>query len=664
MRQQASGSAAPPRTAVKATAAQRGATPRTRFREYVVDEEVEISSHRSLFRAMASFIASMVVHMAAMILLTLWALPGIVDVVQELTAVQERDQEELTELADARITPSTNLVANAAGSVLTQGHASALPTPTQPVFNSDVVEKSDINVRVGDTIAIGSVPAGAMILKVPEGAPGDPQSPVNNIAEAMDRLTREIILMLETGKVQIIWLFDESGSMKEEQKEIRDKIERVYTELGLLGATKGDHLTSAVASYGEKLHIHTQTPTANLETIKAHMGQVPTDETGKEAMCRAISETIGYYRPFAQRGQRQLAMVILTDETGDKTDQEMKLVEPTVRLATESRCRIYVLGREAVFGYPYAYMRWTDAKTSIAYWLQIDRGPETPYVEQLQTEGFWRRWDAHGSGFGPYEQSRLAKETGGIFFILPSPEVNLVARQDFKYEIQRMRPFLPSLESREEYLLERERSKLQLVLWKVISDLNPWDPETGKIINLRDHYSLDNAEFTKQAAVEMGKADKYVRYLHRAQQELDEAVPLREREIYPRWRANFDLVHAQVIAYKVRVYQYGAYLHWFLTHPNERPQLALRPPANNPNLTSFWDIQHTTKTLGTDKYPRDKMDADIKRATEMLQKLMKEYDGTPWAKRAEWELRRSFGVHLKQGWDDRRRGVGVKLPKL
>src|SRR5688572_18646423 len=85
MRQELSGQAAPPRApAAQASAVPRGQMRRTRFNEYVVNEEVEISSHRSLFRAMASFIASMVVHMAAMIALTLWALPGIVEVVQEL----------------------------------------------------------------------------------------------------------------------------------------------------------------------------------------------------------------------------------------------------------------------------------------------------------------------------------------------------------------------------------------------------------------------------------------------------------------------------------------------------------------------------------------------------------------------------------------------------
>ncbi len=495
--------------------------------------------------------------------------------------------------------------------------------------------------------------------------PGDPQAPVSSLGEAMDRLTREFVLMMEERKVLVVWLFDESESMKDEQKELRDKIERVYKELGLLKKTTyGDALTSAVSSYGEKLHIHTKTPTHEVEKIKDDMNKVPVEENGKENMCYSVIHTLSYYKNYAQKTQRQMALVILTDETGEK-DDGMKELENAVAAAQEMRCRVYVLGREAVFGYPYAYMAWRDPKTQIGYWLLIDRGPETPYVEQLQTEGFWHRWDAHGSGFGPYEQSRLARETGGIFFVLPSKETNLVRTDNFKYELERLRPYMPSLESRAEYAAEREKSPLQQLLWKVINDLNPWDAELGKTINLRQAYSIDPLEFAKQSVPEMGKAERYVKYLHKAEEALEAALPMRKREIYPRRQANFDLIYAQVMAYKVRVYQYGAYLHWFNTNPEFRPKPALRPPQNNPNLTTHWDITTRVAILPTDKYPRDKMEADIKKATDMFNKIIKDFEGTPWANRAKWELARGFGVHVVQDWDDVRRGQGgVKIPKL
>src|SRR5262249_2146576 len=148
-------------------------------------------------------------------------------------------------------------------------------------------------------------------------------------------------------------------------------------------------------------------------------------ESGEEMMCTAVGTTIEFFRKYATSGQRQMMLVLVTDESGNMQDN-LDHVEAAIATAKSTRCICYTLGRESVFGYPYAYMRWTDPTTKINFWLQIDRGPETPVVEQLQTDGFTRRWDAHPSGFGPYEQARLSQQTGGVFFMLPSLETNLV----------------------------------------------------------------------------------------------------------------------------------------------------------------------------------------------------------------------------------------------
>ena len=71
-------------------------------------------------------------------------------------------------------------------------------------------------------------------------------------------------------------------------------------------------------------------------------------------------------------------------------------------------------------------MRIRDEETGIYVWPTISRGPETAEPEALQWTGFGRR---HGrmaehssAGFGPYGQVRLARESGGIFFLLADVE--------------------------------------------------------------------------------------------------------------------------------------------------------------------------------------------------------------------------------------------------
>src|SRR5262249_15078485 len=134
--------------------------------------------------------------------------------------------------------------------------------------------------------------------------------------------------------------------------------------------------------------------------------------------------------------------------------------------------------------------------------VPIDRGPETPFVEQLQTEGFRIRRDAHPSGFGPYEQVRMARETGGMFFMLPSPEIALFERDDRKYELERMRPYMPDLSSREDYANERDKHPDRATLWKVINDLNPYDPERARHITPRTTFSADPATFVTEVRFE------------------------------------------------------------------------------------------------------------------------------------------------------------------
>src|SRR5258708_36953989 len=101
-------------------------------------------------------------------------------------------------------------------------------------------------------------------------------------------------------------------------------------------------------------------------------------------------------------------------------------MEEVIQKAKTGRmARVYVLGLEFIFGYLLARMHWVDPKYGLGHWLQINRGPETAMPEALQYDGLHERWDALSSGFSPYEQARLCKETGGIFFGVPHGEENL-----------------------------------------------------------------------------------------------------------------------------------------------------------------------------------------------------------------------------------------------
>jgi hypothetical protein len=604
------------------------------------------------FGAAVSF--SMVVHMALLIALALWFLPGMIKPhFAEIEAtVLDRPEELINQVLETEIEPTKELALTSSSPLATASGSVAIHGVSQPKLDRTVAETTEMpSASVGELADFTSAASG-FNTEVPEGTFGEPQAIVDSYQEAMDRITHEILHMLSKGKVLVIWCFDQSESMKDDQEEIRNRIERVYSELGLSDAARGDALFSAVTSYGEQFKVHTPKPTADLEEIRSAIGEVPIDKTGKEMMCLAVGSSIAAFHKYATSGRRQLALILVTDESGEEEDNFQNL-ESAVQEARSARCTVYALGREAVFGYPYAHMRWIDPSTKIHFWLAINRGPETPRPEQLQIDGFTRRWDAHPSGFGPYEQVRLARETGGAFFMLPSPEVNLVARDDRKYALEKMRPYLPDLGPRMEYDKQRDKSKLRSALWQVILDLNPYNPKSSKYCTVQVTFPIDAEQFAKAAVENQQTARGMLEYLKQAEKTLDKVKPLRSRERSFRWQANYDLMYAQVIAYQIRIQEYAAYLADFMKHPKE-----ITNPQGKDKRTTHWDIRTRAEIITGDKTKEA-----VERAKTLLKEVVRLHPGTPYAARAEWELNRGFGVELIEAFYDPRI-PSIKVPSL
>lgn len=612
---------------------------------------------KGLLRASMALSFSTLVHLILVIILGMWFLPAIIkNQAGDLEAFVETTPEELvSQVLETKVDPSKTLSLTSAapvGGAAGSGGSGGMQGLSSPTFDRSVAESGEIAAMSVGNLSDFSTPGNHFSMDLPEGTLGEPQAVVDSYSEAMDRITQEILQMLAKGKVLVIWCFDESESMKDDQKEIRDRIERVYAELGLAESAQGDALFSAVASYGENYHLHTPKPTAYIDEIRAAIGEIPIDHTGKEMMCSAVGQSIKQFHKFATSGRRQLALILVTDESGDENDNFQNL-EPALKEARETRCKIFTLGREAVFGYPYVHMHWVDPATKIDFWLRIDRGPETPRPEQLQVDGFRRRWDAHPSGFGPYEAVRLAQQTGGVYFMLPSPEVNLVARDDRKYELEAMRPYLPNLIERSAYEKERDKSEFRRMLWEVIITLNPYNKESAKYCEVQVTFPINRDEFAKAAIENQQKAIGLLRYFADCEKRLDKIRPLRAKEESPRWRANYDLMYAQILAYKVRIQEYGVYLGEFM----KQPKLIKNPLGPN-KKTTHWDI-NTRKEMLTG----DKTKEDMEQAIAVLKQIIQDHAGTPWAARAQWELNRGFGVDLHEAFYDPRRGT-IKVPNL
>jgi hypothetical protein len=609
------------------------------------EEEVEEGEGwTGFFRISAAMFSSTIVHLVAVVAMALFMIDQKREIVTHEVVAQVVDEEiEKNDLLKVElneqlfeVTEKSEAAAFSAAPIAGQIGASGPMgiNVSQPTVEKGVLEQlAATEIKIGD-LSLGAPSTRKMMTEAPAGQIGEARQIVDNYAEALDQITQEILWMMEKGKVLVVWCFDQSESMKDDQKEIRDRIEYVYKELGILSPRVQDFLSTGITSYGGDFAIHTERPTSELSEIRRAIDSVPIDPSGKEMMCQAVGRSIATFRPYVNRTQRQMALVLVTDESGDRADNE-RYLEQAIAEAKAAHCRVYVLGREAVFGYPYAHMRWVHPQTKHVHWLQIDRGPETGFVEALQTDGFHRRYDAHSSGFGPYEVTRLGRETGGIFFMLPSVETDLVHGEKRRYELEKMRPYLPDLRSRAELKREYDKSPLRSTLENVIYDLNPYNEVAQKIIEMRVHFSIDHPTFIQQARIEQAKAIIYLQYLRAREQQVTKLLSERSQESHPRWQANYDLLAAQIVAYQARMYEYGAALEEFIKKPK------IVPATKSPNLRHVrWDITTRQKTLTKEVEPY------MERATEMFKAVIENHPGTPWAARAEWELRRGYGVQL------------------
>lgn len=617
---------------------------------------------RNIVWGVAAGSSSMVVHLALLLMLgliinSLPAKPTPPDI--GCTIEKERDQIEITKELDHKIEPAKTLVVDGGhvdprhketpGSGVDKALARLNAKPTLKTTEADHVTRVKFDPGVANILTSTGKSLTEDLPISTGGIEG-----AKDYQQAMDRITQEILNKLAKRKVILVWVFDQSDSMTDDRDEITFRIERVYEELGLAVSSKNNALLTAVTSYGATFGVQTPQPTSKPDEIIAAIKAVPVDPSGEERMCRAVTASIAQYQRFAESQDRQMMCVLVTDESGDPDSNHTDL-EQTINTATAARTPIYVLGREAVFGYPYAHIRWTDPDTKYQAWIRIDRGPESPYPEQLQVDGFHRRFDAHPSGFGPYEQSRMARQTGGVFFMLPSPEANLVGRDTRDYDPDTMRAYLPDLSSRDAYAAERDKYPMRAMLWKVISELNPYDKRLEQHVQVRLHsWPIDRADYAREADAQIKKAQLLIQYYAQAQQALETVGKQRDRDPSVRWRANYDLAHAQTIAYQARLHDYIAYIGGFVRTPK-----AIKNELGPSRPTNHWHAALVKRTLVDDPKVADLRD----RSVALYRQLAKDYPGTPWSARAELELARPFGLEFREGHEVPRASGGRAIPK-
>ncbi len=533
---------------------------------------------------------------------------------------------------------------------------------------SEVVRDSQVRVA---TIGNLTIPGADMLgMDLGEGeVGGETGARVAGYDVAMHRLTLELTRMMRQQPVLAVWLFDASGSLRDDRIEIRDNFQKIYEELGIASerATQDgqrfNSLETVVAQFGSGVTELTKGATSDLDQIRAAIDLVQEDESGEEMLFTAVGSMIEQYGRAAGRSDRKLVIIAVTDETGSDTDR----LEETIVAAQTFRSPVFVLGREAIFGYPTTHVHWIDEITGLGFWIPVDRGPETAMPECLQYDGFTGRWDSASSGFGPYAQVRLVRESGGIFFLLAREEADLLgpqARMQRNFDDLALKEYEPLLEPLRDYEATRSQSEFRTTVWDVIVQLNPHEGYNPELNLQRWHYPLAMEEFAVAGQSQFQRANRALTQLNQAVEMLDRIRPMRAKEEEMRWRAAYDLVLAQCLAYRVRQFQFLLALD---RHAKDMP------PPSDP-IHNVWDMHHVAEMIEPDqqvvaqtRVNLDELEKQRIRAIEMYDFVIEQHPDTPWAQRAEYERSLGFGITFASSFWDPRYGdaeLQARVPRL
>ena len=440
----------------------------------------------------------------------------------------------------------------------------------------------------------------------------------SGVLGAVDRLTIEILRSLEQNRTLVTWIFDASGSLKEQREKIAQRFDRVYSELQGSGRLTEQALLTTVVGFGKNTAFMTPKPIEDLDHIKQAVRSLTVDESGLENVFTAVTLSAKRWIKFRRQGKRNFMIIVFTDEIGDDQNQ----LESALDITRRNGIPVYVVGIPAAFGRKESYVRWTDPNGE-NHPIPISQGPETLMVERVNIP-FWRGAERSlnqlSSGFGPFALTRLCRETGGIYFIAQR-------RDGPQFNSLELKSYQPNYISFREYQRQLSRNRAWKALVQV-AQLNRTKlvvPQT--IFSVRNEQSLRTALNNAQRDVALLEAQ-----LGPMIAILQTGVSDRSKKGSLRWKASFDLAMGRVLSNFVRAREYN-----FVLATMKQAPVFQKKDSNHWRLVPDPSIQGGARL--------NQMAVEAK---QYLNRVLQQHPNTPWSLIAQAELKQPFGWRLQE----------------
>ena len=466
---------------------------------------------------------------------------------------------------------------------------------------------------------------------------------------AVDRLTGEIAASLDRHPTVVCWVFDQSVSLAGQRKEIAARLERVFDELGVNRlAVRRPDLKNMVIAYGKNVTLVTKATDDAAAVVKA-IETIPIDDSGIEMTFTAIRNAANEASVFRRAPRKNVMIIVFTDEVGNDQNEADK---------TAAFCRtlgipVYVVGVPAPFGMKdvkFKFVEFDKKYDQDVQWAVVEQGPETLYPEVVRVRSGKFADEAIDSGFGPFSLSKLCAATGGIYFsvhanrgargrVRDDQTAAMSSQLRYFFDSDVMRNYQPDYLSAAtiDKMLAANKAKRVLVEAARSIEVSPMESPTIEFPREDDG----------QLAQLLGEAQKTAA---RIQPRIDaladllkSGLPDREAIKEKRWQAGYDLSLGRVLALKVRTDAYNTML------AQAKSGMKFKDPKND-----TWVLEESEDVSKAGS----QTEKTSQQAVMLLERVVRDHPGTPWALLAADELRRPLGYT----WVERH--TGVNKPKM
>jgi hypothetical protein len=430
------------------------------------------------------------------------------------------------------------------------------------------------------------------------------------------RLVRQTAIDGGDRPLAVVWLVDASISLDEWRKNLADGAGHFESEIV---ANRGEALRKVAwgaASFGQGFATPLFPPREEAGLAAEAVRGIVADPSGKENLCAAVIALCGKIAGWRQ--EQQVVVVIVTDERGD----DLKSLEDAIKASRNAGVTLFAISAESPFGVAKGRLPWKYPDGHVE-WLIVDSGPETALPE-LAPVPTWTSaagtatvetdWTP-SSGFGPYSLGRLCEATGGkCLAIQTRMPVEWHPRAD---AMARYRPDYRSLPECEG---DRKSNKAKGVVSQLALEWTLKPPPMPPVV-----FSSDRGGTKASRARALRDADEWLRRLDRLLAQFREAEPDRKTLREPRARAAFDLHRGRLLVLRARTVEYRRVLTESLTNAAlaKTPALRMSPVK------------------------ADGASDDARTSRQVLEKVVSEHPGTPWARLAERSLAEDLGWKLE-----------------